>query len=295
MVAREGRCGNLKHVGLAVAAAALYALSVPLSKLLMGSVDPGALAGLLYLGAGCGMWGFLGVRHAAGRRSSSRPMQRRDAPYAVGMVALDVAAPLLLMAGLATTPAENVSLLNNFEIVATALFARAFFGERIPPKLWAGIAAMTASCMLLTVEPDAGFSLSLGSLLVLGACLCWGVENNCTASIADCDPVLVVAIKGIGSGAGALAVALLGGSQLPALAPALLAMLLGFASYGLSILAYVWAQRGLGAARTSAYYAIGPFIGVAVAWALFGEAPGAGFLAALVLMALGSWLSLPEQ
>jgi len=129
--------------------------------------------------------------------------------------------------------------------------------------------------------------------LVLGACLCWGVENNCTATISDCDPALVVAVKGVGSGAGALAVALLSGSELPELVPGLFAMLLGFASYGLSILAYVWAQRGLGAARTSAYYAVGPFIGVAVAWALFGEAPGAGFLAALGLMALGSWLSLP--
>ncbi len=294
-LAARNDCGDLKHVGLAVAAAALYALSVPLSKLLMGSIDPGALAGLLYLGAGVGMWAFLGARRSIGARSSSRRMARRDAPYVAGMVALDVAAPLLLMAGLQTTPAESVSLLNNFEIVATALFARALFGECITPRLWAGIAAMTASCALLTVEPGAGLSLSPGSLLVLGACLCWGVENNCTASIADCDPALVVAVKGVGSGTGALLVALLGGSSLPTIAPAFLAMLLGFASYGLSILAYVWAQRGLGAARTSAYYAVGPFIGVAMAWALFGEAPGAWFLVALALMALGSWLSLPGR
>lgn len=287
--------GDLRHVGLAIAAAGLYSLSVPLSKLLMGAVDPGVLAGLLYLGAGVGMWTFLGARHAVGGGSSSRPMTRRDVPYAAGMVVLDVAAPLLLMAGLRTTPAASVSLLNNFEIVATAIFARMLFGERITPRLWAGIVVMTASCALLTVEPSAGLALSPGSVLVLGACLCWGVENNCTASIADCDPALVVAIKGMGSGMGALAVALLGGSSLPGPAPALLAMLLGFASYGLSILAYVCAQRGLGAARTSAYYAVGPFIGVAVAWALFGAAPGVGFLAALALMALGSWLSLPGR
>ena len=286
---------GLRYVALAIAAAALYALSVPLSKLLMGSIDAGAMAGLLYLGAGIGMWVFLGVRRMAGRRSTSRSMGYRDAPYVVGMVALDVAAPLLLMGGLAMSAPETVSLLNNFEIVATALFARALFGEVISPRLWAGIAAMTMSCALLTLESGAGFSLSFGSLLVLGACLCWGVENNCTAAISDCDPALVVAVKGLGSGTGALIVALLGGSSLPALLSALLAMLLGFASYGLSILAYVWAQRGLGAARTSAYYAIGPFIGVVVAWAIFGEAPGAGFLIALALMALGSWLSLPER
>lgn len=104
-----------------------------------------------------------------------------------------------------------------------------------------------------------------------------------------------MAVKGAGSGAGALAVALLGGSPLPSLVPALLAMALGFASYGLSILAYVTAQRGLGAARTSAYYAVGPFIGVAVTWAIFGETPGASFVVALALMALGSRLSLPDN
>ncbi|MBP3893844.1 MAG: DMT family transporter [Atopobiaceae bacterium] len=288
----DGR--RLKYVGLAIAAAALYALSVPLSKLLMGSVDPGALAGLLYLGAGAGMWAYLAARHAAGLKSTARPMQQKDTRYVIGMVILDIAAPLLLMGGLASSAPESVSLLNNFEIVATALVARALFGEIISAKLWAGIAAMTTSCALLTIEPVAGLALSSGSLLVLGACLCWGIENNCTAAISDCDPALVVAIKGIGSGMGALCVALLGGSPLPALVPALLAMALGFASYGLSILAYVTAQRGLGAARTSAYYAVGPFIGVAVAWLIFGETPGTGFVAALVLMALGSWLSLPE-
>jgi drug/metabolite transporter (DMT)-like permease len=287
--------GGLKYVGLAVAAAALYALSVPLSKLLMDSVSPGALAGLLYLGAGAGMWSYLGMRRMAGGTSSARPVGKRDIPYFVAMVALDIAAPLLLMAGLAACAPETISLLNNFEIVATALIARAAFGESISPKLWAGIASMTTSCMLLSVEPGTGVSFSSGSLLVLGACLCWGIENNCTAAIADCDPALVVAVKGAGSGAGALAVALLGGSPLPSLVPALLAMALGFASYGLSILAYVTAQRGLGAARTSAYYAVGPFIGVAVAWAIFGETPGASFVVALALMALGSWLSLPDN
>lgn len=230
-----------------------------------------------------------------GARSSSRPIRKRDAPYVAGMVALDVAAPLLLMGGLATSAPESVSLLNNFEIVATALFARVLFGERISRRLWVGIATMTASCVLLSVEPGMGLAISPGSLLVLGACLCWGVENNCTASISDCDPALVVAIKGVGSGVGAAIVALLGGLSMPALVPALLVMLLGFCSYGLSILVYVRAQRGLGAPRTSSYYAIGPFIGVAVAWVLFGDAPGPGFLAALALMALGSWLSLPER
>ena len=145
----------MRHVGLAVAAAALYALSVPFSKLLMDSVDPGALAGLLYLGAGIGMWTFLGTRRALGRRSSSRPMVRRDAPYVAGMVALDVAAPLLLMSGLATTPSESVSLLNNFEIVATALVARALFGDAPGAGFLVALALMALGSWLSLPETDA--------------------------------------------------------------------------------------------------------------------------------------------
>lgn len=284
-----------RFVAAAFLAACLYALSTPCSKVLLGNVAPNMMAALLYLGAGAGMAVLTGARAVARRATSEEiPLERADAPYVVAMVLLDIAAPILLMAGLAHAAPENVALLNNFEIVATAVIAFAAFRERVAKRTWAGIAVITASCALLSLEGEAALSFSSGSLLVLGACLCWGVENNCTSRLSEKDPAQVVVVKGFGSGAGALAVALLAGDALPALPDAAAALLLGFVAYGLSIFFYVYAQRGLGAARTSAYYAVNPFIGAALSLALFQTVPGPMFLIALALMALGAWLVTPQ-
>ena len=291
MSSRAGR-----FVAAAFLAACLYALSTPCSKVLLANVAPNMMAALLYLGAGVGMAALTAARAAVGRGPSAEaPLERTDAPYVAAMVLLDVAAPILLMAGLSHAAPENVALLNNFEIVATAVIALLAFQERVAARTWAGIAVITVSCALLSLEGEAALSFSSGSLLVLGACLCWGVENNCTSRLSQRDPAQVVIVKGLGSGAGALAVALVAGDALPAPPDALAALLLGFVAYGLSIFFYVYAQRGLGAARTSAYYAVNPFIGAALSLVLFRTVPGPAFLLALALMALGAWLVTPRE
>ncbi|HIY51458.1 MAG TPA: DMT family transporter [Candidatus Olsenella avicola] len=291
MSSRAGR-----FVAAAFLAACLYALSTPCSKVLLANVAPNMMAALLYLGAGVGMAALMAARAAVGRGPSAEaPLERTDAPYVAAMVLLDVAAPILLMAGLSHAAPENVALLNNFEIVATAVIALLAFQERVAARTWAGIAVITVSCALLSLEGEAALSFSSGSLLVLGACLCWGVENNCTSRLSQRDPAQVVIVKGLGSGAGALAVALVAGDALPAPPDALAALLLGFVAYGLSIFFYVYAQRGLGAARTSAYYAVNPFIGAVLSLVLFRTVPGPAFLLALALMALGAWLVTPRE
>ena len=243
-----------------------------------------------------GMAALTGARAAVrSGASDEKPLERSDAPYVVAMVLLDVAAPILLMAGRAHAAPENAARLHTFEIVATAVIALLAFRERVASRTWAGIVVITLSCALLSLEGADALSFSSGSLLVLGACLCWGVENNCTSRLSEKDPAQVVVVKGLGSGAGALAVALLAGDALPALPDAVAAMLLGFVAYGLSIFFYVYAQRGLGAARTSAYYAVNPFIGAALSLVLFQTMPGPAFLLALVLMALGAWLVTPRE
>lgn len=285
-----------RFVAAAFLAACLYALSTPCSKVLLSDVAPNMMAALLYLGAGVGMAALTAARAAVGRGPSAEaPLERADAPYVAAMVLLDVAAPILLMAGLSHAAPENVALLNNFEIVATAVIALLAFQERVAARTWAGIAVITVSCALLSLEGEAALSFSSGSLLVLGACLCWGVENNCTSRLSQRDPAQVVIVKGLGSGAGALAVALVAGDALPAPPDALAALLLGFVAYGLSIFFYVYAQRGLGAARTSAYYAVNPFIGAVLSLVLFRTVPGPAFLLALALMALGAWLVTPRE
>ena len=291
----DGACADGRFIAFAILAAALYALSTPLSKVLLADVSSSMMAGLLYLGAGVGMALVGAARRVAGAGSCEEPLSRADAPYVAAMVALDIAAPIMLMAGLSLSSAESTSLLNNFEIVATAVIALAVFREPVGRRLWVAIALITGACVLLSLDGGARVAISPGSLLVLGACVCWGVENNCTNRLSSKDPLQVVVVKGLGSGAGALAVGLVLGDALPEAGFCVAAMLLGFLAYGLSIYFYVHSQRGLGAARTSAYYAFSPFIGVAFAWAIFREAPTPSFLAALALMAIGAYLAAPPK
>ena len=283
------------YIFSAILAAAFYALNAPLSKWLLAEVPPTMMAALLYLGAGGGMALVRAGQRAVGRVPREAPLARADLPYTVGMVVLDIAAPIFLMIGLTRTTAANVSLLNNFEIVATALIALGLFGERISRRLWAAIVFVTVSSILLSVEDSSSFSFSLGSVFVLLACTCWGLENNCTRSIADKDPLQIVVIKGFGSGAGSLVIALMLGERLPAPGYALGALALGFVAYGLSISFYIYAQRGLGAAKTSAYYALAPFLGAGLSLVLFRQRPQPYFWAALLLMAVGTWLASTDQ
>ena len=287
-------------IGAAILAAALYALNAPLSKLLLADVPPSFMAALLYLGAGTGM-ALTGVIRRMLQKETAAPDDsvRLFAPdmlsYTLGMILLDIAAPILLMTGIRLTSAESASLLNNFEIVATSLIALLLFRERISRRLWAAIGLIVVASTLLTIESGAELSLSAGSIFVLLASSCWGLENNCTRRLSAADPLRVVVVKGLGSGAGALIVALLAGESLPTLQYVPAALLLGYVAYGLSIFFYVYAQRHLGAAKTSAFYAIAPFIGVALSLVIFRDPPGALFLAALAVMIAATVLVVRDQ
>ena len=268
----------------AVAAAALYAVNVPFSKMLLGKIGSKMMAALLYLGAGIGMSVFAIATKAAGKTSASEPLTRKELPYTVAMVALDIIAPILLMFGIRSSNAANVSLINNFEIVATSLIALAVFREIISRRLWTAIVLVTVASVILSFEGAGAFEFNRGSLFVFGACLCWGVENNCTRMISNKSSAEIVVIKGIFSGLGSLIVALMTGERFPSAVWALCALLLGFVAYGLSIHFYVMAQKDLGAAKTSAYYSIAPFLGVTFGMLFLGERPAVQFYIALAVM-----------
>ena len=279
-----------KAVFFAVLAAALYALNAPVSKLLLRNVPPTMMAGFLYLGAGIGM-GILGlIRSRAGQAKKEIRLTKKDLPYTLGMIVLDIAAPVFLMIGLKQTTAANASLLNNFEIVATSLIAMLLFREKISRQLWIAIFLITLSSVLLTVEDVGAFRFSAGSLFVLLAATCWGLENNCTRMLSRSDPLEIVVVKGLCSGAGSIIIGLADGESFPVIRDILLILLLGFVAFGLSIYFYVYAQRDLGAARTSAYYAVAPFIGVLLSLIVFKAIPGVMFFIALIIMILGTWL-----
>ena len=278
-----------KPILFAVLAAALYALNSPFSKILLTGLSPTMLAALLYLGAGLGMLAVGFLQKRAGTAGKEKPLTKKELPYTVGMVVLDIMAPISLMSGLMMTTAANASLLNNFEIVATSLIALFLFREKISKRLWLGIAFVTVASILLSVEDYSSFSFSAGSFFVLLACVFWGFENNCTRKLSSKNPLEIVVIKGFGSGTGSLVIAAALGEFCANLPYMLLALLLGFFTYGLSILFYIYAQRYLGAAKTSAYYAVSPFMGAVLSLAIFRQIRSISFLTALFVMALGTY------
>ena len=288
---------NSKRLGIffAILAAALYAINSPFSKLLLDYMPSTLMAGFLYLGAGLGMAVIAAVKKAARRRSTEEKLTRAELPYTVAMVVLDIAAPIFLLLGLSMTTAANASLLNNFEIVATAMIALMVFKEKISLRLWFGIGFVTASCLLLSFEGSDALKFSYGSLFILLACLCWGIENNCTRRLSAKDPLEIVLIKGIFSGTGSVVIGLCLGERLTSFWSVLGVLGVGFVAYGLSIFFYVYAQRLLGAARTSAYYAIAPFIGTLLSLLIFRGMPHYTYFIALALMIVGAWLASSDE
>lgn len=269
-------------------AAAFYAINMPLSKLLLQKIEPTFMAALLYLGAGIGISIIFLFRKQIDDQEEQ--LSRKELPYVIGMILLDVAAPIFLMIGLTSATSANASLLNNFEIVATSLIALFIFKELISPRLWIAILLITFSSMLLSFEDMSSLTFSLGSVFVLAAALCWGFENNLTRKISSKNTFQIVMLKGIFSGLGSLLIALFLGERFPQLQYVLLAMLLGFVAYGLSIFLYVRAQKELGAAKTSAYYAVAPFIGALLSFLILKEAITDYYVIAFLIMTLGSVL-----
>ena len=289
------KSSNRNGILLAILAAALYALNAPLSKLLLEYIPSTLMAGLLYLGAGAGMGVIALIRRAKGSPQKSAPFTRSDLPFVLLMIGLDIAAPILLLLGLSMTTAANASLLNNFEIVATALIALCVFRESVSPRLWGGIAFVTAACALLSFEDITALRPSAGSLFILGACVWWGIENNCTRRLSEKDPLIIVLLKGVFSGTGSLLIGLALGERPSSLVAIPATLAVGFVAYGLSIFFYVYAQRMLGAARTGAYYAVAPFIGTLLSLVIFQTPPPPSYFVALALMAVGAYLAAEDK
>ena len=275
----------------AILAAALYAINIPLSKILLNHVSPTMMAAFLYLGAGLGLF----IYHCfTGSNEKNDPLTKDDLPYTIGMIVLDIAAPIFLMLGLQQTNSANASLLNNFEIVATSLIAFFIFKESISKKLGFAIILVTIASIALSFEGKGSFEFNTGSLFVLGAASCWGLENNCTRMLSSKSSVQITTIKGIFSGLGSLIVALIIGEHFPTLVCMLAVLVLGFISYGLSINFYIKAQKNLGAAKTSAYYAIAPFLGVAFGMLLLQERPDIQFYIGLFIMIIATILMIED-
>lgn len=282
-------------VPLALASAVLFGLSAPFAKLLIGSVDPWMLAGLLYLGAGVGLALVHTVRGAIGLGDSEASLVRTDLPWLAGVVLFGgILGPLLLMLGLAQTTASTGSLLLNLEGIATMAIAWLVFRENVDRRLLLGAATIVLGAAVLSWT-GTGLSLDAGGLLIAGACLCWGIDNNLTRKLSSADPVQIAMIKGLVAGSVNMLLAFSLGAALPGIATLAGGAVVGFLGVGLSLVLFMLALRHLGTARTGAYFSLAPFIGAIAAIALFAEPLSAQLLLAGGLMAIGLWLHLSEH
>jgi drug/metabolite transporter (DMT)-like permease len=278
----------------ALIAALLFGASTPFAKLLVGDITPILLAGLLYMGSGLGLWL---LRLARDRGLATPRLPAREWPWLLGAIAAGgVLGPVLLMYGLTRTSAANASLLLNLEAVFTALLAWIVFRENADRRVVLGITLIVAGGVILAWSPGALLpGAARGALAIAAAALCWGLDNNLTRKVAASDALFIAATKGLIAGITNCALALALGARLPPLPLIGAAMALGLGGYGLSLVLYVLALRGLGSARTGAYFSTAPFLGAAVAVIAFHEPATAAFWLAALLMAAGVWLHLSER
>jgi drug/metabolite transporter (DMT)-like permease len=289
---------NRAAVVYALAAAGLFGVSTPAAKVLLGTVHPVVLAGLLYCGAGIGIAFVRRARGAMSLRAGAAEtaLGRADVPWlAAAIAAGGVAGPLLAMAGLAHTPAATASLLLSMEGAATALMAWFIFRENFDQRIALGMLCIGLGAALLSWSGVPQFGHLVGPLAIVGACFMWGLDNNLTRKVSLADPLQIVELKGLVAGPVNLLLGWLSGAAMPSALPVVTAGIVGFLGYGVSLALFIVALRHLGTARTGAYFSTAPFIGAAVSVLMLGDPVTVQFVSAGLLMALGVWLHLSER
>lgn len=282
-------------VPLALGSAVLFGALAPLSKLMLGTVNPWLLAGILYLGAGLGLGLFHLGRGVVGLPSVEARLTRRDLRWVAAMVLFGgVLGPLLLMFGLSLTSASTGSLLLNLEGLATMAIAWLVFRENVDRRLLLGALAILAGAVLLTWNGQS-VQFDLGAVLIAGACLAWGIDNNLTRRLSSADPVQIAMIKGLVAGSVNFGLALTTGAAVPSASFILAGGVVGFFGIGVSLVMFTLGLRHLGTARTGAYFSLAPFIGAALALVLLAEPLTPTLMVAGVLMGFGLWMHLTER
>jgi len=289
------RDGQVTGALYGIGAAALFGVSVPLAKMLVPTTGAVMLAALLYLGAGFGVTVVsVLLRDVRGERESG--LERADLPLLVGIVlAGAVLGPVLLLVGLHQLSAVAASLLLNLEAPFTILIAVWFFRDHVGEVEMVAIGLIVLGALTLT-HGEGAFSASwTGGAAVAGACLSWAIDNNLTQRLSIRDPLAIVRVKALAAAPISFGLALAVGQTFPPSREMGYGMVLGFFSYGLSVVCAVRSLRLLGAAREAAYFATAPFIGALVAAGLLGERLGAHELFAMAVMAAGVVLLLRAE
>lgn len=283
-----------RDIFYALLAAALFGASTPFAKVLVGEDSPVVVAGLLYLGSGIGL---TLIRFFRDRGWQSPNLTIAEWPWLLGAIFFGgVLGPIALLIGLGHTTGSIASLLLNLEAVLTAVIAWVVFRESADKHIVLGMVAIVLGGIVLSWQTDVDASSNwFGPVLIAMACLCWAIDNNLTRKVSASDALFIAGVKGLIAGTVNFVLALLLGLSLPAGLVVFSTMTLGLMGYGLSLVLFVLALRGLGTARTGAYFSTAPFIGAAISVVLMGDATGGFFWLAACLMAVGVWIHLTEN
>lgn len=287
-----------KGVIYVLLAAALFGASTPFAKTMVGQVTPVTLAGMLYLGSGLGLLLWYVLRAVVTRKDQGEiaGLKAKDLPWLSGaVVAGGIAGPILLMVGLTLTPASSASLLLNVEGVLTAMLSWFVFKENFDKRIFLGMLLIVAAGILLSWEQIPVLGVPWGAFAIIGACLCWAIDNNLTRKVSASDAVQIAGVKGLVAGTVNLLIAMGLGHSFPETRTILTAGIVGFCGYGLSLVMFVLALRHLGTARTGAYFSAAPFVGTVISLLMLGDRPGISFWIAAALMGAGIWLHLTEN
>lgn len=281
----------------ALLAAILFGTSTPITKILLGQIESIPLASFLYLGSGLGLLIFqLASLLIKKQRINEASLKKNDFIWLFGAIfAGGIAAPIILLTSLKITAASIASLLLNFEGVATAIIAILFFKENTGKQILSAVALITLGSIVLSWDFKDQWGFSIGSLGIILACFCWGIDNNFTRNISSKNPFSIVTIKGIMAGSFSQVLSLIMKNHIPNFEIIFISMVIGFFCYGLSIVLFVFAMRNLGSTRTSALFGTSPFIGAVLSFILLGDIPSRMFFIALPMMILGTMLLLKEE
>jgi drug/metabolite transporter (DMT)-like permease len=286
---------------MALLSAFLFGASTPAAKVLLNGIEPLLLAGLLYFGSGLGLGAYSLIKlllKGQKRETQEAHLKRADLPWLAGAVLVGgVLGPVLLLLGLKSVSASSASLLLNLESVLTALLAWFAFRENVDRRVALGMLSIVLGGVILCAGSGGSFraDYSIGGLFIIGACLCWAIDNNLTRKIANANPIHIAVIKGVVAGFSNLSLALMVGISWPPMSSVLSAFVVGLLGYGISLSLFIRALRDLGAARTGAYFSVAPFIGAVLSVFILHDPSSPQLLLCGVLMAFGVWLHITEQ
>ena len=275
----------------AVLAALCYSLVNPINKLFANEISPLLSASMLYFGTFIVGVVFLLIQLISKTYSKEQKFVKKDIPYLALAIVFHVGAAVSLMFGLRYLSSSNASLLGSFEISSTSLLAFFLFKEKISKYLWIGIVFIFAACVIISLGDLENLNFSIGALLCLISPICFGFANNFLKKISVKNPAISISLLGICGGIITLVIALVLGERVASFTPVAVGISVGVISYGLALILFIYAERFIGASKTSAFFSLAPFIAIILALIIFAETPNYTFFIGLGLMAVGTFFA----